>query len=314
MRESFKLSLAAVLVVLLGALPALAQTGRVGGVIKDDKGQPLKGATVVAENPSASPPSFTATTDDKGRFSIIGLRAGTWKLTASAPGFQPSTGQVPIRTIGAPNPPVEFVLAAGASGPAGALAGVNTKELQVELGAAEAKMTANDFDGAIAAYQAMLVKVPALSMLHLQIGRAQRMKKDYNGALESYQKLLAADPTNERAKVEIGMTNLEKGDLVAAETALGEAAQSMTAGREVFYNLGEVKFAKGETDAAMAAYQRAIDVDANWAKPYFKMGLGKLQKADMPGALQMMEKVIAVEPNSAEAAQAKALIEQLKKG
>jgi Tfp pilus assembly protein PilF len=82
----------------------------------------------------------------------------------------------------------------------------------------------------------------------------------------------------------------------------------------VFYNLGEVKFAKGETDAAMAAYQRAIDIDANWAKPYFKMGLGKLQKADMPGALQMMEKVIAVEPNSAEAGQAKALIEQLKKG
>ncbi len=314
MRESFKLSVAALVVVLLGAIPAMAQTGRVGGVVKDDKGQPLKGATVVAENPAASPPSFSATTDDKGRFSIIGLRAGGWKLTASAPGFQPSVGQVPVRTIGAPNPPVEFVLAPGAAGPAGGLAGVNTKELQTELAAADAKLQANDVDGAIAAYQAMLTKVPALTMLHLQIGRAHRMKKDYNAALESYKTLLAADPANERAKVEIGMTNLEKGDLVAAETALGEAAQSMSAGREVFYNLGEVNFAKGETDAAMAAYQRAIDVDANWAKPYFKMGLGKLQKADMPGALQMMEKVIAVEPNSAEAVQAKALIEQLKKG
>jgi len=314
MRESLKLSLAALVVVLLGALPVAAQTGRIGGLVKDDKGQPLKGATVVAENPSASPPSFTATTDDKGRFSIIGLRAGQWKLTASAPGFQPSVGNVPIRTIGAPNPPVEFTLAPGASGPAGALAGVNTKELQGELAAAEAKMTANDFDGAIAAYQAMLTKVPALTMLHMQIGRAQRMKKDYDGALASYQKLLAADPTNERAKIEIGMTNLEKGDFAAAETALSEAAQSTSASREVFYNLGEVKFAKGETDAAMAAYQRAIDIDANWAKPYFKMGLGRLQKADMPGALEMMEKVIAVEPNSAEAAQAKALIEQLKKG
>lgn len=314
MRESLKLSLAALMIVLLGVVPAMAQTGRVGGVVKDDKGQPLKGATVVAENPGASPPSFTATTDDKGRFSIIGLRSGSWKLTASAPGFQPSVGQVPIRTIGAPNPPVEFTLAPGATGPAGALAGVNTKELQGELAAAEAKMTANDYDGAIAAYQGMLVKVPALSMLHLQIGRAQRMKKDYNGALESYKTLLAADPNNERAKVEVGMTHLEKGDLVAAEAALGEAAQSLSAGREVFYNLGEVKFAKGDTDAAMAAYQRAIDVDPNWAKPYFKMGLGKLQKADMPGAILMMEKVIAVEPTSAEAAQAKALIEQLKKG
>jgi tetratricopeptide (TPR) repeat protein len=314
MRESLKLSLAAVVVVLLGALPVLAQTGRIGGTVKDDKGQPLKGATVVAENPSASPPSFTATTDDKGRFSIIGLRAGSWKLTASAPGFQPSTGQVPIRTIGAPNPPVEFTLAAGASGPAGALAGVNTKELQAELKVAEDKMNANDLDGAIASYQAMLAKVPALTMLHLQIGRAQRMKKDYNGALESYQKLLAADPNNERAKIEIGMTNLEKGDLAAADTALTEAAQSLSAGREVYYNLGEVKFAKGETDEAMKWYQRAVDTDANWAKPYFKLGLGRLQKADTPGAIQMMEKVIAVEPNSAEAVQAKALIEQLKKG
>ena len=314
MRESLKLSLAALVVVLLGALPVAAQTGRVGGLVKDDKGQPLKGATVVAENPAASPPSFTATTDDKGRFSIIGLRAGNWKLTASAPGFQPSVGQVPIRTIGTPNPPVEFTLAAGATGPAGAMAGVNTKELQGELAAAEAKFTANDYDGAIAAYQAMLTKVPALTMLHMQIGRAQRMKKDYDGALTSYKAVLAADPNNERAKIEIGMTNLEKGDFAAAETALSEAAQSTSASREVFYNLGEVKFAKGETDEAMKAYQRASEIDANWAKPYFKMGLGKLQKADMPGALQMMEKVIAVEPNSAEAAQAKALIEQLKKG
>ena len=314
MRESLKLSLAALVVVLLGALPVAAQTGRVGGVVKDDKGQPLKGATVVAENPAASPPSFTATTDDKGRFSIIGLRAGSWKLTASAPGFQPSVGKVPIRTIGAPNPPVEFTLAAGAAGPAGALAGVNTKELQAELAAADAKMTANDFDGAIAAYKAMLTKVPALTMLHMQIGRAYRMKKDYDSALGAYAELLKADPNNERAKIEVGMTNLEKGDFAAAETALTEASQSTSASREVFYNLGEVKFAKGETDAAMAAYQRAIDIDPNWAKPYFKMGLGKLQKADTAGALQMMEKVIAVEPASAEAAQAKALIEQLKKG
>ena len=314
MRESLKLSLAALVVVLLGALPAFAQTGRVGGVVKDDKGQPLKGATVVAENPAASPPSFTATTDDKGRFSIIGLRAGNWKLTASAPGFQPQNGQLNIRTIGTPNPPVEFTLAPGATGPAGALAGVNTKELQAELAAADAKLTANDYDGAITAYKAMLTKVPALTMLHMQIGRAYRMKKDYDSALGAYAELLKAEPNNERAKIEIGMTNLEKGDFAAAETALTEASQSTSASREVFYNLGEVKFAKGETDAAMAAYQRAIDIDANWAKPYFKMGLGKLQKADTAGALQMMEKVIAVEPNSAEAAQAKALIEQLKKG
>ena len=75
-----------------------------------------------------------------------------------------------------------------------------------------------------------------------------------------------------------------------------------------------MKFAKGETDEAVKYYQRAVDMDATWGKPLFKIGLAKLQKADMAGALEIMQKVVAVDPSSAEAAQAKALIEQLKKG
>ena len=79
MRKRLYLSsflLAALLVAALAG-SAAAQTGRVGGVVKDEAGNPIKGATVTAENPSASPSSFTATTDDKGRFSIIGLKSGS---------------------------------------------------------------------------------------------------------------------------------------------------------------------------------------------------------------------------------------------
>jgi tetratricopeptide (TPR) repeat protein len=316
MRDARKLlsAMALGLALVASALPAAAQTGRIGGTVKDQQGQPIKGATVTAENPSASPSSFTATTDDRGRFSIIGLRSGNWKITASAPGFSPGGGGLNVRTIGAPNPPVDIVLTPGATGPTGALAGVNTKELQGELAKAEELLNAQNYDGAIAAYQAILAKTPALTMINLQIGRAYRMKKDYDSALGVYKKVLEAEPNNEKAKIEIGMTNLEKGDFAAAETALSEAAQSMSASREVFYNLGEVKFAKGETDEAMKWYQRAVDTDPNWGKPLFKLGLGYLQKADTKGAISMMEKVIAVDPSSQEAAQAKGLIEQLKKG
>jgi tetratricopeptide (TPR) repeat protein len=300
--------------LIAGALPAMAQTGRVGGTVKDGGGQPIKGATVTAENPQSSPSSFTTTTDDKGRFSIIGLRSGTWKITASAPGFTPGGGSIPVRTIGAPNPPVDIVLAPGAAGPTGALAGVDTKALQGELAKAEELLNAQQYDAAIAAYNAILTKTPALTMINLQIGRAYRLKKDYDAALATYKKMLEANPNDERAKIEIGMTNLEKGDFAAAEAALTEASQSVSASREVFYNLGEVKFAKGETDAAMAAYQRAVDMDPNWGKPLFKLGLGHLQKGDTKAAITALEKVIAVDPNSAEAGMAKATVEQLKKG
>jgi tetratricopeptide (TPR) repeat protein len=307
-------SAALLVAIAMSALPAAAQTGRIGGTIKDDKGQPIQGATVVAENPQASPPSFTATTDSRGRWSIIGLRSGNWKITASAPNFAPSGGNVNVRTIGAPNPPVDITLSPGVPAPTGALAGVNTKELQAELAKAEELLNGQQYDAAIAAYNAILTKTPALTNINLQIGRAYRLKKDYASALATYQKMLTADPNNERAKIEIGMTHLEKGDFAAAETALTEAAQSVSASREVFYNLGEVKFAKGETDEAMKWYQRAVDMDPNWGKPLFKIGLGHLQKGDTKNAIATLEKVISVDPSSQEAGMAKATIEQLKKG
>lgn len=308
------LSAALVAAFVVAAVPAAAQTGRIGGTVRDAQNQPLKGATVTAENPNASPSSFTATTDDRGRYSIIGLRSGGWKITASAPGFAPSSGSVNVRTIGTPMPPVDFVLAPGAAGPAGALAGVNTKELQGELQKAIDLANAGQHDAAIAAYQAVLAKAPVLTMIHGQIAQVQRLKKDYDAAIASYQKVIEGDPNNDRAKIEIGMTYLEKGDFAAAEKALLDVASSVNANREVFYNLGEVKFAKGETDEAVTYYQRAVDMDPAWGKPLFKIGLARLQKADIAGTIEIMQKVIAVDPNSAEAAQAKSLIEQLKKG
>ena len=52
----------------------------------------------------------------------------------------------------------------------------------------------------------------------------------------------------------------------------------------------------------------------DWGKPIFKLGLVALNKGDKDGDhRRCSEKVIAVDPTSPEAAQAKAVIEQLKK-
>ena len=295
------------------ASPGWAQIGRVGGVVNDDGGKPIKGATVTAENPNVTPGSLTTTSDDKGHFSILGLKAGQWTITASAPGFVASQGKVTIATIGNPNAPVAFTLVKGAGGGAGGIAGVNSKELQAELQAAEALYASGQYDQAIAAYQAIMTKAPTLTIINLQIGIAYRQNKEYDKAIAAYQEVLKGDPSNERAKVAIGMTNLEKGDLPAAEKALTEASETLGAGREVFYNLGEVKFAKNEPDEAAKYYQKAVDTDPSWGKPLFKLGLVALNKGDKDGAIKFMEQVIVADPNSAEAGMAKGVLEQLKK-
>ena len=310
------LSRAALVTLFIGGLAAsvAAQTGRVGGLVKDDAGNPIKGATVQAENPDSSPSSFTATTDDKGRFSIIGLRSGSWTITAQAPGFAPESGKMQVATIGTPNPPVTFTLHKGGGGATlGGLSGQAAKDLQGELQAADQLFNAQQWDAAIEKYKGIIAKAPTLSVINLQIAAAYRNKKDYDSAIAAYNDLLKADPNNDKAKIGIGMTNLEKGDLKAAEETLTAAAASPNASKEVFYNLGEVKFAKGEADEAAKYYQKAADTDPNWGKPIFKLGLVALNKGDKDGAAKMFEKVVAVDPMSPEAAQAKAVIEQLKK-
>lgn len=299
--------------VLALAAPATAQTGRVGGTVKDDAGQPIKGATIIAENPNAAPSSFTATTDDKGRFAIIGLRSGQWAFMAQAPGFANDGFRMDVRTVGQPNPPIEFKLRKAVSAPASALGSIAPKDLQQELLAADALYNAQQWDQAIAAYRAILAKTPALTVINLQIASAYRNKRDYDNAIAAYNDLLKSDPNNDKARIGIGMTNLEKGDLGAAEATLTQAAQGANPTREVFYNLGEVKFAKGETDEAARWYEKAVALDPNWGKPLLKLALVQLNKGDKAATISALERVIAADPTSAEATQAKTVIEQLRK-
>jgi Flp pilus assembly protein TadD len=306
-------SLAFLIPLLLCALaaPAAGQAGRVGGVVKDDNGQPIKGATVTAENPNIGQ-SFTSTSDDKGRFIMIGLRGGQWRFTAQAPGYSPEAGMANIR-MGTPNAPLSFGLKRTGNGFFGALGGIEAKDLQADLAEADALFNQRRWDEAVGAYREILAKAPPLSVINLQIASAYRHKKDYPAALAAYNDLLKIDPYNEKAKVGIGMTSLERGDMEGAERTLTAAAETGTVGRDLFYSLGEVKRAKGETDEAMKWYLKASEADPAWGKPLYMLGLSALNRGDHAGATTFLEQVIAVDPVSAEAALAKTILDTLKK-
>jgi Flp pilus assembly protein TadD len=315
-----RLRIAAVRVVLaattiVGTAPHVdAQVGRVAGIVRDEGSQPIKGATILAENDDATPNSFTASSDEKGRFAIIGLRGGMWSFTVQAPGFRQEMGQMRVTTIGAANPPLLFTLRkAVAPPPSTILNGVSPKDIQSELRNADALFNAAQWDQAIAAYKSLLSRVPALNVINLQIAAAYRHKKDYDGALAAYTELLKINPNSDKAKIGVGMTHLEKGDLAAADEVLTTAAQGTTAGREVYFNLGEVKFAKGDTNEAMQWYGRAVDIDPNWGLPVYKLGLCALNMGDKARAMAMMQRVLEVDPLSPEAHTAQTVIDQLKK-
>ncbi len=303
-------SLFAAFFVLAITASAAAQGSRVVGIVKDETGQPIKGATLSLENPDAIPRNFTATSDERGRFAVLGLKAGDWSIVAQAPGYLPDATRVQVR-VTTPVAPV-FTLHRAPLPPPSVLGNVGAKDLQNELKTADQQFDAQQWDQAIASYKNILSRAPALTILDLQIGAAYRNKKDYDNAIAVYNDLLKSDPSSDKARIGLALAYMEKGDLGAAETTLTAAAQTQGVSKEVLYNLGEVETARGRTDEAASWYEKASASDPNWGKPLLKLGLNAMKRGDRAGAAAMMQRVVAVDPTSPEAVQAKTAIEQLR--
>jgi len=312
MRAKYWQVVVALVLSALFAGEAAAQVGRVNGLVRDDSGNPIKGATVTASNPNIGPTTYTATTDEKGRFTVIGLRAGQWRFLANAPGHSADISELSVR-FGSPNPGVNLILRRNGPLPNAPLGSVTAREIQAQLAAADAFFNQQKWDEAIAAYKAIVAKTPALSVVQLQIAASYRNKKDYDNASAAYEALLAADPANQKAKVGLATLSLDQGDAAKAEATLSAAAQNADAGRDIFYNLAELKSSKGNADEAAQFYRKAADADPAWGKPRYKLGLLAMKSGDSAGAARFMNDVVTVDPTSQEAALARTALEQLKK-
>jgi hypothetical protein len=210
-----RLSTAFALAIALAlAIPAAAQSARATGTVKGLDGRPIKGATVRAVNPEAIPGEITSATDDKGRFAMLGLRSGTWKFIAEAPGHLKVEATSIARV--ANNPPLNFTLARDPGPIPNALA-IN---VQQQIAAANALRDEGRYDQALTAYQDIRAKNPKLSNIGLVIAglHRERATKETNPsarkalldlAISSYDEVLKIDAGNERAVAELATTRAE---------------------------------------------------------------------------------------------------------
>jgi hypothetical protein len=201
-------AVATVSAILILAAPASAQAARATGSVRDVNGKPIMGAIVRALNPEASPGEFTSATDDKGRWAMIGLRGGTWKFVAEAPGYVKVEASALVRV--ASTPPLAFTLARDLGPIPNALDG-NIQQLLVD---AAALRDQGRLDQALQAYQGIRARNPKLSSVNLVMAGVYRQKAALESdpaarrsllvlALDAYAGVLERDATNQRALTEI---------------------------------------------------------------------------------------------------------------
>jgi tetratricopeptide (TPR) repeat protein len=204
-----RLKIIAAVLMTLGFAATAAAQGRVMGVVQDTNGRPIKGATIRALNPETSSREWTAATDDRGRFVLLGLRISqNWKFVAEAPGFFSSEGTAQVRSNF--GPPLTFNLRRDP----GPIPGALVKDIQEQLDAAKALRDAGRYDQALAAYQAIQSKNGKLTNVNLVIAAVYREKAEQErdaGARQAllerasaaYDEVLKSDADNDHAKAEL---------------------------------------------------------------------------------------------------------------
>lgn len=292
-------------VAILLAASAVAQPpGRVTGVVRDEDEQPIKGATVVAQSTSVGL-SYTSSTDEKGRFFLLGLRPGEWVFMASAPGFAGNGSRMNVRAASNLNPPMLFSLRRNGPGAGGALEKVTAKDLQEKIENAERLLGQKKYDDAISAFRSIMSSAEPLAFLNLQVASAYVAKNDLARAQAAYEDLLKVDATHEKALVGIAEIKQKQGDPAAAQAFLLKAAESEGTGREVFLALGEFAATAGKPEEAASWFTKASTADPYWGRPLFRLAQLASAKGDNAAAEGFMQRVIAVDPTSPEAGLAK---------
>ena len=210
----------ATLALALTAAASAQTAGRITGTIKDPDGKPIKGATVRAINDAVNA-RITSTTDDKGRFAMIGVRTGRWSIIAEAPNFLPIQGTSDVSSSVMP------VLALTLQRDPGPMPGALSKTINGDVAAAEALRKAGRYDDALAAYQSIQSKNVRLTTVSLMLATLYREKaaqeKDATArqallgrAMTAYADVLKSDDNNVRARVELGVTQMAAGNMDAA--------------------------------------------------------------------------------------------------
>lgn len=187
------------------ATSAAAQEAQVRGIVRDEDGKGIAGATVTAESLTSNR-SLADRTNSSGRFSFIGLTRGQWLFVVQADGFTPVQGFANVRSSGSTTA-MQLTMEKDVFNPAapstGVLAGLKASELVESLEEADGLFDRAEYDAAIDAYQSILDRAPALTSLSLQIGHAFREKQEPEQALAAYQTVLDADPSNAEARAAI---------------------------------------------------------------------------------------------------------------
>lgn len=306
MMQRILTSVVATVAVLALVAPAAAQTGLVKGKVVGPDGKPVAGAAVTIEFVEGVSRKLTTKSDKRGEFVQLGLQSGGYRVSATLD--KVGSGFADVRVRVGTTAEVTITLSAL---PPGTDPKIAAMKVAFDEGVAASR--AKDYDGAIAKFQAALVAQPQCAECYYNVGYALLQKKDEKGAEEQWKKALEikadhAETLNALATLYNQQKRFDEATAVSAKAAAGGGAGSADA----IYNQGIILWNAGKISEAKVKFEEATKADPNHADARFQFGMALLNEGNVPEAIAQFEAYMKMAPSGQFAAQAKAMLAQLK--
>jgi tetratricopeptide (TPR) repeat protein len=286
-------------VAVLFAVPALAQTGNISGKVVDETGKPVTGATISIDRQGISQ-HFEVKTDNKGQYLHAGLPTGAYRVAVMRDGKPVMTNET-VRVNFGGDTKADFDLK-------NAKAAANNDEERKKIAeekakaeatkasfeAARAALVAKNYDEAIRLFKEASEKDPTQHVIFANLADAYSQAKKYDEAAAAYAKAIELKPDEAAYYNNLGIVYGNAGKIDEATKNLQKAAELNPPGAgQSYYNLGAVLTNKGKTKEASDAFKKAIEFNPNFANAYYQLGISYFgSPATIPEAIPALEKFI----------------------
>jgi tetratricopeptide (TPR) repeat protein len=291
------------------ASSALAQSrgnARLNGKVVDEQGQPVADVVVKAQM-NGQTEILSGKTDKKGEFRINGLANGEWKVELTKPDLATAVEMVEVRADSAPALNVTLKKAAPKVDP--------TAEINAELQRAATIAQSGKIPEARKIYEDLLVKYPSIFQIQGFIARTYAAETPPNipKALEHLKINLEKEPENVELKLFHAELLMESGDKAGSKAILDgvDMAQVKDPYTYINHSINLINDKKGLEAAELLTRLLKQFPTAN--ELYYYRGRAYVSAEKLDEARADLEKFVSLAPTAKEAADAKKIIDQIKK-
>jgi len=304
MKKTLLITLSILLVAGLLSAQGWKGKGRINGVVLDEAGAPIEGVSVKFENVQEKG-GFEVKTDNEGKFTAAWMRFGAWNVDFYKIGYEVKQLQVQIAEI-TKNPDMKVALKKSSGL-------MLTDELKKDLEAANLLFDQKNYQGAIDAFNAMLVKNPDLYIMYRNIGNSYFAMEQYDKAVEAYQKVLEKEADNAEMIIAVGNCYANKNETDKAMEWYNKIDMTKIKDSTVLLNMGIAYLNLQQNDTALKYFKQALAINPNDLDVLYRLGIQYIATNAKDEAIACFENFLKIGPDDPRAEQVKKFLEYLKK-